>query len=179
MSSAPPKTNTQADEVAELRARAEQGDADAQYDIGVMYSDGKNVPQDEAQTIVWFRKAAEQGHVDAQFCLGVMYEHGLGVPPDNAQAVVWYCRAVEHRYADALFALGGMYAFGRGVPQDEVEAYAWMSLADVWATSQEKKRYAKHRTALAKCMTPAQVAKARKQARVWAEAFEQLRTKTK
>lgn len=89
MSSAPRKTNTQADEVAELRARDEPGDAEAQYDIGVMYSDGTSVPQDETQTIMWFRKAAEQGHADAQFCLGVMYEHGLGVPRDNAQARVW------------------------------------------------------------------------------------------
>jgi TPR repeat protein len=163
VSSAPPKTNTQTDEIAELRARAEQGDAEAQYNIGVMYSDGRGVPQDETQATAWFRKAAEQGHTDAQFCLGVMYENGLGVPRDNAQAVVWYCRAAEHGDADALFELGVMYAFGQGVPQNFVEAFMWMHLATCRATGREdKKRYMHGRTAVANWLTRAQMTEARK-----------------
>jgi hypothetical protein len=153
VSSAPPPTNHNADEVAELRARAEQGDAEAQFNVGVMYSDGRGVPQDEAQATAWFRKAAEHGNTDAQFCMGVNYESGLGVPKDDVQAVVWYCRAAEQGYADALLALGEMYAVGRGVPQDYGEAHTWMSLAAVEATGQDMRRYAKVRTALAACRT--------------------------
>ena len=60
---------------------AEQGDADAQYNLGMLYDDGVNVPQDAAKAAKWFRRAAEQGHVAAQSKLGVMYEKGRnGVP---------------------------------------------------------------------------------------------------
>ena len=60
------------EEVEELRARAEQGDADAQANLGLMYYNGEGVPQDYAEAVRWFRLAAEQGDADAQYNLGVM-----------------------------------------------------------------------------------------------------------
>ena len=57
-------------------AKAEQGDADAQFELGGMYDEGKDVPQDDAESAKWFRKAAEQGHVKAQYNLGLMYQSG-------------------------------------------------------------------------------------------------------
>ena len=59
-------------EVAELRARAEQGDAYAQFDLGVMYDTGRGVPQDAAEAVRWYRLAAAQGDAYAQYDLGVM-----------------------------------------------------------------------------------------------------------
>ena len=46
-------------ELADLRASAEAGDADAQLTIGLRYANGRGVPQDDAEAVAWFRKAAE------------------------------------------------------------------------------------------------------------------------
>ena len=64
---------------AELRVRAEQGDAPAQFMLGRMYANGDGVPQDAAEAVRWYRLAAEQGLAEAQFNLGVMYANGQGV----------------------------------------------------------------------------------------------------
>ncbi|MEW6560686.1 MAG: tetratricopeptide repeat protein, partial [Pseudomonadota bacterium] len=63
-----------------FRKAADQGDADAQYNLGVMYANGQGVPQDYAQAASWFRKAADQGYAAAQNNLGIMYANGQGVP---------------------------------------------------------------------------------------------------
>ena len=74
----------------EWRPLAEQGVADAQYNLGVMYGEGLGVPQDYAKAVGWWRKAAEQGHATAQYNLGVAYHNGEGVPQNYAQAHMWY-----------------------------------------------------------------------------------------
>ena len=58
------------------RKAAEQGDTDAQYNLGVMYDNGRGVTQDYAEAAKWYRKGAEQGYADAQYNLGMMYETG-------------------------------------------------------------------------------------------------------
>ena len=55
----------------EFRPLAEQGHADAQFNLGLMYYKGQGVPQDHAEAMKWYRKAAEQGDADAQRNLGV------------------------------------------------------------------------------------------------------------
>lgn len=55
---------------------AEQGYASAQFNLGVMYSKGEGVKQDDIEAVKWYRKAAEQGHKNAQYNLGVMYYDG-------------------------------------------------------------------------------------------------------
>ena len=55
------------------RLAADQGNAIAQCNLGVMYDKGRGVPQDYAEAVKWYRLAAEQGHADAQFKLGIMY----------------------------------------------------------------------------------------------------------
>jgi uncharacterized protein len=72
------------------RPLAEQGDASAQNNLGVMYDQGQGVPQDYAEAVKWYRKAAEQGHAKAQSNLGVMYGNGQGVPQDYVQAHMWW-----------------------------------------------------------------------------------------
>ena len=74
---------------------AEQGNAQAQFNLGVMYDQGQGVRQDDAQAAQWFRKAVEQGVAEAQYNLGVMYANGKGVHQDYAQAVQWYRKAAE------------------------------------------------------------------------------------
>ena len=72
------------------RKAAEQGDAVAQVNLGVMYRDGQGVPQDYAAAVSWYRKAAEQGYANAQFNLGLMYANGQGVPQDYVTAHMWF-----------------------------------------------------------------------------------------
>uniref|UniRef100_UPI003567E3EB tetratricopeptide repeat protein n=1 Tax=Sneathiella sp. TaxID=1964365 RepID=UPI003567E3EB len=66
----------------EWKPLAEQGDADAQYNLGVMYYNGTGVPQDYKQAVKWYTAAAEQGFANAQHNLALMYNYGTGVPQD-------------------------------------------------------------------------------------------------
>ena len=88
------------------RKAAEQGDAEAQFNLGIMYHNGQGVPQDHAEAARWYRKAAEQGDADAQFNLGLMYHNGQGVPQDHAEAARWSRKAAEQGHAGAQFNLG-------------------------------------------------------------------------
>ena len=54
---------------------AEQGDAPAQFNLGLMYDNGQGVPQDDKTAVKWYRLAAEQGVAVAQFNLGFMYDN--------------------------------------------------------------------------------------------------------
>ena len=77
---------------------AEQGNARAQYNLGVMYNQGEGVPEDKAEAARWYRLAAEQGHTGAQYNLGVMYAIGEGIPEEDAEAVRWYRMAANARW---------------------------------------------------------------------------------
>jgi hypothetical protein len=57
-----------------FRAAADQGNAQAEYNVGFMYDNGRGVPRDDAQAVSWYRKAAAQGYADAQKALK---QHGL------------------------------------------------------------------------------------------------------
>ena len=72
-----------------FRLAADQGDAEAEYNLGVTYDEGEGVPQDDAEAARRYRLAADQGHVSAQFNLGVMYGSGKGVPQDDVEAHMW------------------------------------------------------------------------------------------
>ncbi len=85
----------------EWRPLAEQGDAKPQNALGVLYRDGKGVPQDFREALRWFRLAAEQGHVGGQYNLGMMNENGRGVPQDYIQAHMWVILAAAQRHENA------------------------------------------------------------------------------
>jgi len=73
-----------------FQKRANEGDGDAQSNLGVMYAAGQGVAQSSTEAGRWYRKAAEQGNITAQYNLGVMYADGDGVPQDNVQAYLWF-----------------------------------------------------------------------------------------
>ena len=88
------------------RKAAEQGNAEAQFNLGGMYANGLGVPEDQAEAAKWYRKAAEQGHAEAQCSLGVMYQFGRGVSESDTEAYAWMAvatangagpKAIEHR----------------------------------------------------------------------------------
>jgi len=88
---------------------AEQGYADAQNFLGIMYSTGKGVLQDYKEAVKWFRLSAEQGDADAQYFLGIMFEGGLGVEQDYKEALKWYRLAAEQRLEVAQYHLECMH----------------------------------------------------------------------
>ena len=87
------------------RKAAEQGNATAQFNLGVFYASGYGVNKDYYQAVYWYKRAAEQGNMYAQCNLGVCYESGIGVNKDIEQAVFWYRKAAEQGYANAQKAL--------------------------------------------------------------------------
>ena len=113
----------------EIFSKAEQGHADTQNKLGLMYFHGKGVPKVYEQAYAWFTKAAEQGHADAQFNLGFMYYTGEGVPKDYEQAYAWFTKAAEQGHTNAQSNLGLMYYIGEGIPKDYIQAYAWWNIA--------------------------------------------------
>lgn len=108
---------------------AEQGNAAAQYNLGVRYDKGEGVAQDYKQAVVWFRKAAEQGNADAQTNLGASYYLGQGGAQDYKQAVAWFHKAAEQGSARAQLYLGASYYRGQGVAVDYKQAAAWFRKA--------------------------------------------------
>ena len=83
-----------------LLDKAEDGDSEAQYEVGWMYCTGQSqlhgnesVPVDDAEALKWFRKAADQDNSNAQHAIGVMYYNGEGVTKDFAEAEKWFQKA--------------------------------------------------------------------------------------
>ena len=108
---------------------AESGDADSQYGMGLLYSEGIVVPMDDLQALKWFGLAAEQDHGEAQYKLGIMHANGWGVPMDEAEAMKWYLLASDNGVTAAQVSLGTMYQNGFSVAKDEVQALKWFNIA--------------------------------------------------
>ncbi len=113
----------------QLKARAKQGDAEAQFQLGAYYHDGFGLPPDYQTAAFWFGKAADQGHAGAEYALGKMQMNAEGMLPDEAQAAHWIRKAADQGYAPAQDELALMYADGNGVMQDRQEAIRWATKA--------------------------------------------------
>ena len=100
--------------------KANQGDADAQFNLALLFYSGIGTPQDLKLAVYWYTKAAEQGHVNAQYKLGSLYleGHGEEAQQDSKQAVYWLTKAAEQGYVQAQYRLGYIYDFGDVAPQD-------------------------------------------------------------
>ena len=107
------------------RIAAEQGNVDAQINMGNAYSRGQGVEQDDAKAMAWYLKAAEQGAPRAQWFLGNRYRSGQSVEQDLGKALEWYGKAAEQGYAPAQRNLGHMYRDGQGVERDYGKAFEW------------------------------------------------------
>ncbi len=116
---------TSSEQIEELRAKADQGDAPAQTNLGIAYWHGNGVDQDKREAVRWLRKAAEQGYASAQNNLGFAYRYGEGIAQDRREAVRWYRKAAEQGYALAQYNLGLAYVNGKGIAQDKREAVRW------------------------------------------------------
>ena len=111
VASAPPSQPVQStrDEIETFKAmrrRAEAGEAEGQFRLGVMYAYGRGTARDEAEAASWLRKAAGQNHIAAQMRLGLMLARGAGVAKDEAEAAEWLRKAAERNDSVAQFNLG-------------------------------------------------------------------------
>ena len=157
----PVQTNEK--EIEGYQKAAAQGNADAQYMLGLAYATGEGVPKDAVYAIEWYQKAAAQGNVAAQYMLGLVYATGKGVPKDAAVAASWYTKAAAQGNASAQYNLGMAYANSEGVTRNLVRAYAWFDLA----AAQGNKDAKKMRDSLAKNITYAQIAEGQRLASSW------------
>lgn len=97
---------------------AEKGNAEAEYNIAVLYFDGLGVEEDYETSAEWLKKSAEKDYPEAQNMLAVMYYGGVGVPQDYEKAAKWAKKAAAYDMTDAQYVLASLYADGKGVPQD-------------------------------------------------------------
>lgn len=116
---------SQEEVVDDLSARAEQGDAVAQYILGQNYLSGNGVQRSTAEARRWYLRAAENGHSEAQYEIGYLYERGRSVGKDQDVALNWYRKAAAQENVRAQFKIGLFYEQGWAVLQDLDEALVW------------------------------------------------------
>lgn len=109
--------------------KAEQGDAEAQYDIAYMYERGRGTVKDPAKAFDWYSKAAKQNDEKAAYKVGRAYLDGKGVRKSNKKAFSWFKKSARKKYSRAQFYLGVMYENGKGVRTNYDEAIKWYKRA--------------------------------------------------
>jgi len=148
---------------------AEQGLANAQFDLGRMYVTGKGVTQDVELGVAWQLKAAEQGLANAQFAIGKRYFLGVGLVQDHQQAQLMILKAAEQGLVGAQSQLGMIYFQGNeGIPRDLVQAHKWFNIA----SSSDDESAKQYRSLLEEIMDQAQIKEAQKLAMEWAAEHE-------
>jgi uncharacterized protein len=143
-SQAPPARQS----IAHLQTRAENGDANAQNQLGEMYMTGESVDENKQAAILWFRKSARQGNAEAMCNLAAAYYDGAGVATDDSLSLAWFLAAQKAGCARATDAVqraesqlpprtvakayqlpAEMYANGEDLPKDQAEAARWWQKA--------------------------------------------------
>lgn len=87
---AKPTLTPEEEEMASLLEAAESGDAESQFQLGMLYYKGSIIPQDYEEATKWFGLAAEQGNVEAQFRYGCLIYYGRGIDRDLIKAHMWF-----------------------------------------------------------------------------------------
>lgn len=113
------------DAMEAYRKCAANGHTAAQYQVGLLYSNGQGVERDYKEAVNWYRRAAANGYAEAQNSLGFVYSKGQGVEQDYKEAVKWCRKAAEGGHIQAQYNLGTMYFKGLGTVQDFIEAAHW------------------------------------------------------
>ena len=135
------KTFSSANVPADFIATAENGDAEAECNLGKCHYLGQGTLQNYYVALIWFRKSAEKNWAEAQYYIGRCYYFGQGFKkPDYVQAFSWYERAAEHDYADAQYELGLCYEKGQGVKKDLKKARKWFEKAAANGNSRAKQK---------------------------------------
>lgn len=141
------------------RPLADQGNPVAQNNLGIMYLDGKGVPQNISEAVRYLSLSAAAGSSLGQNNLGGLYRDGKGVRRDYVRAAQWFSAAAAQNNAAGMYNLGLMYEMGQGMKAEPFHAYMWYALA---AEQGSVPNAAAHRDALWRRMTPAAQSEASK-----------------
>jgi uncharacterized protein len=117
------------EEFLATKAKAENGDVDAQYQLAKLYKAGKGTKKSDIEAVKWYRAVAAQKDARGQSMLGVMYTNGLGVKIDYDVAIKWFLKAAAQNSAHAKYNLGYMYSVGKGVTRDQAMSTEWFRQA--------------------------------------------------
>ena len=137
---------------------AEGGDAQSQYQIGMMHLNGEGIEADDATALKWFTMSADQAYMPSLVRLAVLYYTGRGADHDHDEAARLYALAADQGNAEAQFALGALHMHGHGVEKDLVKAHMWLSLAGMRGLKEALQR----RSEIESLMTAEQITKAEK-----------------
>jgi TPR repeat protein len=138
--------------LASWRPLAVQGNPVAQNNLGIMYLDGKGVPQNTSEAVRYLSLSAAAGSSLGQNNLGGLYRDGKGVPRDYGKAAQWFAASASQGNSAGMYNLGLMYEMGQGIKAEPFHAYMWYALA---ADMGSMPNAAAHRNALWSRMTPA------------------------
>lgn len=155
--------------LSELQKAAKSGDAQAYYNLGIFYAEGRAVPKDQAKAVAFFKEGAEKGSLLAAFNLAQAYRKGEGISVDYAQAARWYRFAAERGDFRACNELGLLYVEGKGVERDLVEGFAWIYPA-THASIMDEQAW-KNARQLASMLTQPQVQRAQEMGRDYFKRF--------
>lgn len=108
-------------------AQADNGNAESQYKLGKMYTEGAGVSIDHTRATEAFKSAAEQGYAKAEYKLGLQYYEGIGVNQNRKTAYRWFRAAAKQNHPAAQYYLGKMYASGSGVKQNYTTSLEWLT----------------------------------------------------
>jgi len=150
-----------------------EGFANADYEVGQMYLNGRGTSQDYEKGAHWLKKVANiKGNCyfegcrtqrDAQYLLATLYYKGSGVTQDYKEAFRLFKEAAYRKHGMAQFSVGEMYYSSQGIAQDVVAAHMWMSIA----ASNNSAKAEKARATIAKQMNPSQIQKSQRLVKAW------------
>ena len=112
-----------------LEKDAQDGNLQAQNNLGVQYYLGRKRPQDYKNAADWFTKAAEKGFAVSQYNLGIMYLHGKYFTQDDPLSFEWLLKAAEQGYGIAQYHISQCYAIGRGAELSIKDKLNWLKKA--------------------------------------------------
>lgn len=110
-------------------ALADQGDAESQYKLGKMYTEGAGTNINYNKATAAFENAAKQGHAKAEYKLGLNYYEGTGVRRNRKTAYQWFKAAAKQNHPASQYYLGKIYAAGSGVKQNYTTSLEWLNRA--------------------------------------------------
>jgi TPR repeat protein len=116
-----------------LLAKAEKGNAQAQYDIATLFNEGEAVKEDPQESFQWFKKAADNGHVESQYRIGSYYSTGIKevCKQDYQQALNYFKKAADNGHVESQYITAAYYSAGdqMGLTKDEHQGYVYAKKA--------------------------------------------------
>jgi len=81
--------------LSQFRQLASAGDTSAQFELSLLYLNGKGGPQNSKESMYWLKQAAMRGYLPAQSNLGVVFNRGRYLPQDGVKAYIWSSMAAD------------------------------------------------------------------------------------